>query len=108
MNGTPTSYVDTFESSLKYLQEKLDIQTNNDVWEKFGPYSCQLNVDESENIDETWKKISSTIGIDVDIVKKAIAPIKDLYIVLDHTRTVMMTIVDGSLPSNVVLLTQII
>lgn len=34
-------------------------------------------------------------------VRNAISPIKDLYIVLDHTRTVMMIIEDGSLPSNV-------
>jgi alanyl-tRNA synthetase len=34
-------------------------------------------------------------------VKEAIIPIKDLFIVLDHTRTCMMVIQDGSLPSNV-------
>jgi len=71
------------------------------VWEKFGPYSCQLNIDEVDNIEETWEKISKTIGVDVKTVKDAIQPVKDMYIVLDHTRTVMMTIQDGSLPSNV-------
>ena len=29
------------------------------------------------------------------------APVKDLYIVLDHTRTILITISDGALPSNV-------
>lgn len=28
-------------------------------------------------------------------------PVKDLYVVLDHTRTVLMIITDGGLPSNV-------
>jgi len=37
----------------------------------------------------------------VDEVKKAIAPVKEMFIVLDHTRTLMMIIQDGSLPSNV-------
>jgi hypothetical protein len=32
------------------------------------------------------------IDMDVAIVKEAIGEIKDLYIVLDHSRTVMMTI----------------
>ena len=41
------------------------------------------------------------INIDVETVKKAITPIKDLYIILDHTRTAFMIIYDGSLPSNV-------
>jgi len=34
-------------------------------------------------------------------VKNAIKPIKDLYVVLDHTRTLLMIISDGALPSNV-------
>jgi alanyl-tRNA synthetase len=33
-------------------------------------------------------------------VKQAIIPVKDLYVVLDHTRTVLMIIQDGGLPSN--------
>lgn len=37
----------------------------------------------------------------VNEVKQAIAPVKEMYIVLDHTRTLMMIIQDGSLPSNV-------
>jgi len=37
----------------------------------------------------------------VDTVKKAFQPIKDLYVILDHTRTILITISDGALPSNV-------
>jgi alanyl-tRNA synthetase len=37
----------------------------------------------------------------VDVVKEAIVPMRELYIVLDHTRTIMFTITDGALPSNV-------
>lgn len=50
-NGTPTSYVDTFHNSLTYLKGKLELDINADIWAKFGPYSCLLNVDEAENID---------------------------------------------------------
>jgi alanyl-tRNA synthetase len=34
-------------------------------------------------------------------LKKAITPVKDMYIILDHTRSILMTITDGSLPANV-------
>lgn len=27
-------------------------------------------------------------------------PVKDIYVILDHTRTVLMIITDGGLPSN--------
>lgn len=38
--------------------------------------------------------------MDLPTVKKAVAPIKDMYVVLDHTRTLLMIISDGALPSN--------
>ena len=101
INGTPTSYFDTFANALQYILKALDLTINNDIWEKLGPYTCLLNIDEVEDIDKTWKEISGYINEPVDVVKKAIEPIKDLYIVLDHTRTVFMIIYDGSLPSNV-------
>ncbi len=101
INGSPTSYVDTFKNALEYLTSKLEINIDNEIWEKFGPYSCRLNIDEVDNIDQTWELISKEINVDVQVVKKAIAPVKDLYIILDHTRTVFMIIYDGSLPSNV-------
>lgn len=36
----------------------------------------------------------------MDKVKEAIMPVKELYVVLDHTRTVLMVVQDGGLPSN--------
>lgn len=77
------------------------MEHNNEIWEKLGPYSCLLNIDEVDNIDETWKTIAETINEDVEIVKKAISDIRDLFIILDHTRSILLTISDGSLPSNV-------
>lgn len=74
---------------------------NAEVWAKLGPYSCLLNIDEVENIDKTWALIAEAINVPLEDVKSAIIPVKDLYIICDHTRTVMMIIIDGSLPSNV-------
>ena len=71
------------------------------MWEKFGPYSCLLNIDEVDDIEKTWKLIADTIGEDPQKVKEQIEPIKDVYILLDHLRTIFMIINDGSLPSNV-------
>lgn len=100
-NGSATSYQDTFRNAFDYMAEVLSMDVNSDVWEKFGPYSCVLNIDEVENIDETWKEISDKIGVDVETVKTSILPVKELYIILDHTRTILFTISDGGLPSNV-------
>lgn len=40
------------------------------------------------------------MGLPLAQVKESIIPVKDLYVVLDHTRTVLMIIQDGGLPSN--------
>mmetsp|Transcript_400 Transcript_400/g.787 ORF Transcript_400/g.787 Transcript_400/m.787 type:complete len:329 (+) Transcript_400:962-1948(+) len=77
------------------------MEIKQEIWAKFGPYSCTLNIDEVDDIEHAWKQISDTIGVEVEAVKEAIQPIKDLYIILDHTRTVLITISDGALPSNV-------
>jgi alanyl-tRNA synthetase len=100
-NGTPTSYVDTFQNALGYLTAKLGVEVNSDIWEKFGPFSCQLNIDEVDDIEATWARVSKETGVEVALLKQAITQAKDLYIILDHTRSVLMTVTDGSLPSNV-------
>lgn len=101
VNGTPTSYFDVFRNAFEWLRPILELDAHNDIWEKFGPYSCLLNVDEVENIDSTWQHIAEMCNLSVEEVRTAVAPIKDMYIILDHTRTVLMVIEDGSLPSNV-------
>lgn len=101
INGNPTSYNETFKNALEYLTKKVNVVPRNDIWEKFGPYSSLLNIDEVDDIEETWKRVASFCGEEVEVIKQAVAPVKDLYVILDHTRTLFMTIYDGSLPSNV-------
>jgi alanyl-tRNA synthetase len=101
INGSATSYMDVFPDAFNFMIEKVGVETKTDIWEKYGPLSCLLNVDEVEDLGATWQWIADQIGQDVDVVRKAIEPMRDVYIVLDHTRSVMMAITDGSLPSNV-------
>jgi len=51
INGDATSYTSTFNESYKYIQSVLNVEHNNKIWEKLGPYSCLLNIDEVDNID---------------------------------------------------------
>lgn len=101
INGSPTSYVDVFPTAYKYMIDMLNVEMNEEIWSKIGPYTCRLDVDESQDINETWKEISAIIEVDVDTVRNAIAPLRDVFIILDHTRSALVTICDGSLPSNV-------
>jgi len=101
INGSPTSYVDVFPSALEFLQSRINLDVHDDVWKKFGPLSCLLNVDEVDDLQATWNYIGEQIGMEGDKVKDAVEPVKELYTILDHTRSVLMAVEDGSLPSNV-------
>jgi alanyl-tRNA synthetase len=83
------------------LLPKINVTIDQDIWAKYGPYSCTLNIDEVDDIEKTWQELAVKINEPVDKVKAAIQQMKDIYIILDHTRTVLITISDGSLPSNV-------
>ena len=74
---------------------------DNEIWQKLGPYSCRLDVDECEDMEKTWNQIADLIGYPLDVIKKAIEPLRDIFIILDHTRSLLMCITDGALPSNV-------
>ena len=54
MNGTATSYLDTFANALAFTNDMLKCNMHTDVWAKFGPYSCTLNIDETEDVEKTW------------------------------------------------------
>ena len=77
------------------------MEINQEIWQKFGPYSCTLNIDEVENIEETWADLANKIDVPVEDLKSSIQVVKEMFIILDHTRTILITISDGSLPSNV-------
>lgn len=100
-NGSSTSYSDTFKNAMEYFQSKTGVVLNEEIWAKFGPYSCTLNIDEVEDIETTWAELSAKIDVPVDELKSSIQIVKEMFIVLDHTRTILITISDGSLPSNV-------
>lgn len=101
VNGEATSYMTVFREALGFLLKKLEVTVDKEVWDKFGPYSSQLDVDENPDLDKTWAQISDIIKLDKDAIKKAIEPLRDIFIILDHTRSALFLISDGSLPSNV-------
>jgi len=60
-----------------------------------------LNIDEQDDIEKTWAELAAKIDEPVDTLKACIQTTKEMFIVLDHTRTILLCISDGSLPSNV-------
>ena len=61
VNGTGTSYMDVFHNALEYLKAKVGVEIDDEVWDKYGPYSCLLNVDEVEDLEKTWDWIADKV-----------------------------------------------
>eukprot|EP00770_Monocercomonoides_exilis_P016399 MONOS_16362.1-p1 / transcript=MONOS_16362.1 / gene=MONOS_16362 / organism=Monocercomonoides_exilis_PA203 / gene_product=alanyl-tRNA synthetase, incomplete, only C-terminal part / transcript_product=alanyl-tRNA synthetase, incomplete, only C-terminal part / location=Mono_scaffold01672:2286-5216(-) / protein_length=977 / sequence_SO=supercontig / SO=protein_coding / is_pseudo=false len=100
VNGSNTSYTDVFPEALAFLKEKTGAEVDASVWRKFGPYSCLLNIDECEDIDKTWAEIAERLGMEVKTLREGVELGRDLIVVADHTRTFLVAIEDGSLPSS--------
>lgn len=101
INGSPTSYVDVFPQALKFLQEKTGAAVNEELLTRFAPYSCILDVDEAEDIGGAWDEVAKKTGLTKSELIEGLAETRDLFVVCDHSRSLLVAINDGALPSNV-------
>ncbi len=99
--GKTTSYETTFPTVVSWLKKQTNIKLDENIMKKFLHYSSMLNADEVDDIDKAWSKVSSLINVNVDELKSKVLPLSALYSVAEHTRTLLMAITDGALPSNV-------
>lgn len=100
-SGLNTAYEATFAQTLDKIQNELNIEIDNNLYSKFAKYGGALNRDEVSNIPEAEKRILQTAKITPHDYEKKIKPMQAVYALLDHTRTLLFAITDGSLPSNV-------
>jgi hypothetical protein len=54
MNGDSTSYLTTFKESFEFLKQKIGLEVDEKTWNKIGPLLTRLDVDECENLEQTW------------------------------------------------------
>ncbi len=99
--GTSTSYETTFPTVCKKLYQSTGIKANETILKKFLPYASYLNVDEVEDIEKTWDLVANKIGEDTKELRQTIQPLAGLYSVAEHTRSLLVALNDGALPSNV-------
>lgn len=100
--GSVNQYEATMPVVCKYLFEKSSLKPNWDLYHKFLPHSGNLNLDEVEDIDKAWEDIAKKIGnVSVEDLKTQVEPIAGIYSLADHSRTMLYSLTDGALPSNV-------
>ena len=99
--GTATMYDAIFPTVLEYLKEVTQVKFDVELFRKFAPYASMLNVDEVEDINKAWIDVAEKVGIDVETLKNKILPMTAIYSIAEHSRSLLLAITDGALPSNV-------
>ncbi|MGC9209469.1 MAG: alanine--tRNA ligase [Nitrososphaeria archaeon] len=94
--GTPTSYEAVFEDVLKETLKNIEIDVNREDLRSFYVAAGEMDFSEGSTISELIQR--SSLGKEsLDEIMK----LKDVFILLDHSRTVLFALTDGQLPSNV-------
>lgn len=99
--GLSTSYETTFPTVVDKLKKLTGIKIDNELMQKFLPYASYLNVDEVEDIEKTWNLVAEKTGYEVKVLKKAISESSAMYSIAEHSRSLLVALSDGALPSNV-------
>ena len=99
--GTPNMYEAVFPQVLSKLKKITKIELDLDLYNRFSQYSAYLNIDEVDDMDAAWQRVSNKLNIEVKELKKKILPMTALYSIAEHSRSLLFAINDGKLPSNV-------
>lgn len=99
--GCNTMYDAQFPPILDKLFRRTGVEYNDSLMKRYVPYSGLLNLDEVEDIDLAWKTVSQKVEMDVNELKEYIVPLSGVYSIAEHTRSLLVALSDGALPSNV-------
>ena len=99
--GAPTIYDAAFPTVLKKIKESVGVDCDPELLKKYVPHAVLLNNDETDDIDASWKEVAKRVGTNVKKLKEQIIPLSKVYSLAEHTRSILFTLNDGALPSNV-------
>ncbi len=97
---TPTVYEATFGKVIEFIEEKVGVKYDSDTLGKIYDHLGRVELDR-QNIDRTLEEIANKLNMKPDEAKKIISDMQAIYSIADHTRTLLVAIHDGALPSNV-------
>ncbi len=98
--GCETIYDATFPTVIRKLLKKTGLKIDRNLMRRYIPYAGLLNLDEIKNIDESWRLVAEKVGVDVAELRNFILPLSGIYSIAEHTRSLLVALTDGGLPSN--------
>ncbi len=98
VNGSPTLYDSVFGDLIDEMKKQVSI--DEDIFNRYSVLSGRLNIEEVKSVEVVRKKIADELGISVEELMKNVEPMQAIYAIADHSRSLLMAINDGMLPSN--------
>jgi alanyl-tRNA synthetase len=99
--GCSNAYEAAFSETLSKVRKQVDVDFDPELYSRFAVHGGELNRDEVSNVSEVEKRILKSTGISERNYAAKIKPMQALYATIDHARTLLFAVTDGSLPSNV-------
>ncbi|MCL5675057.1 MAG: alanine--tRNA ligase [Candidatus Marsarchaeota archaeon] len=99
--GFYNAYEAVFYDIIKKLEPNLGFEMDRALFKRFAELSSELDVTEGKGAKEKEQQILKKAKISQKEFEEKVKPMQALYATLDHTRTLLFAIADGSMPSNV-------
>ncbi|MFH1650266.1 MAG: alanine--tRNA ligase [Candidatus Woesearchaeota archaeon] len=99
--GSSTIYDAVFPAVNKKLYSITGYKPDEALLKKYVPNAGLLNADETDDMEGQWKIVAKRAGTTSKELKEAIIPLSAIYSIGEHTRTLLVSLTDGALPSNV-------
>ena len=98
--GTPTVYEAVFPKVIDFLKKRAGVDYDDQILKKVYKHMGRIDF-EKTSIEEELPALSKLTGIEHAALKEMLYKMQAIYSIADHTRTLLVAIHDGALPSNV-------
>ena len=99
-NNTPTIYEATFPKVVEYIKKKVGVSYDDKKIKLAYEYIGKIDF-EKTGIEEAIKAVARDTKTNENEIKKMLSDMQAVYSIADHSRTLLVAIHDGALPSNV-------
>ena len=100
VNSTPTIYEATFPKVVEYIKKKVGVLYDEDKIKLVYEYIGKADF-EKIGMEEVITSIAEETKMNEKEIKKILSDMQAIYSIADHSRTLLIAIHDGALPSNV-------
>ncbi len=98
--GSPSAYEAVFGSLLSGMKDEFGIHGEDSMLSEYSRVAGLMDAKTPGAISETRKTVARNLGISAEVLLKKLLPLENMYVLLDHTRSLAVMLHDGVMPSN--------